>query len=208
MNDQSGDTAKGGARHYVDTSPIPAWGSAEDGAAVRIVADAVLEADFAAWQAGECRHPDDRQFTGKTLDTLGRALFKRYCKDCGIATTSALPHLSVSNTNIDPIDTAKRDTLVDQYTGQREASLRAIADRAASRLQPEQRADYSEYLNSPEWHGLRAAIMDRCGGLCEGCRKQDAHDVHHLTYAHIRNEFLFELVGLCRDCHTRWHAQD
>lgn len=28
---------------------------------------------------------------------------------------------------------------------------------------------------------------------------------HHLTYAHVTQEFLFELVAICGDCHARVH---
>jgi 5-methylcytosine-specific restriction endonuclease McrA len=30
--------------------------------------------------------------------------------------------------------------------------------------------------------------------------------VHHLTYQNAGNEFLWELVAICRECHARYHA--
>ncbi len=194
-----------GPRHYVDTTAIPQWGTAGDGSSVRLSEDAELRDDYAAWLALACAHP--QQFTGKTINAGGVDVFKRYCRTCGIATTQSLPHRTIEGTTVSLIDAVKREALIDAYTKQRRDALDEIANRAADRTQPDRRADYTAYLNSPEWRELRASVMDRCSGLCEGCRKQPAIDVHHLSYRNLRREFLFELVGLCRACHTRWHEQ-
>lgn len=66
---------------------------------------------------------------------------------------------------------------------------------------------YAEYLRSTEWAARRERVMQRAGGICEGCRMQPATEVHHLTYEHMTQEFLFELVAICSDCHARWHGQ-
>lgn len=195
-----------GPHHWVDSSDLPTWGKADDGRNVRLIADVDLQADHAAWLAEACKH--SQQFTGKTVNAGGVEVFKRYCKTCGIATTQALPYRSVEGTTVTLIDATKREKLIDKYVKYRRDGLDEIAARAANRTQPTARAEYADYLNSAEWRERRDAVMDRCDGICEGCRKQSASDVHHLTYKHIGNEFLFELVGLCRDCHTRWHEQD
>lgn len=65
---------------------------------------------------------------------------------------------------------------------------------------------YAEYLNSEEWWQRRTRVLERSNGLCEGCRNDEATDVHHLTYAHAGDEFLFELVALCAPCHERIHG--
>lgn len=193
-------------RHYIDDSPLPEWGTADDGGRVRIDDDVELPGFFAAWRSQGCKH--ERQFTGKTINSGGVAVFKRYCVNCGIATTQHLPHRTIANTDIQPIDSVKRDKLIDQYVRSRRAALDNIANEAANRQQPQRRALYADYLSSPEWQRLRSSVMERCGGLCEGCRQGSADDVHHLTYRNIGNEFLFQLVGLCRACHTRWHEEN
>jgi len=66
--------------------------------------------------------------------------------------------------------------------------------------------EYSAYLQTPEWAARRRLVLERANGLCEGCRKLPATDVHHLTYEHMGEEFLFELVALCGGCHSRLHA--
>ena len=67
--------------------------------------------------------------------------------------------------------------------------------------------DYKEYLRSPEWWDRRTLVVKRCGNVCEGCRKAKVNHVHHLTYANIFDELLFQLVGLCRECHEKAHGR-
>lgn len=67
---------------------------------------------------------------------------------------------------------------------------------------------YRKYMESGEWQNRRAKVLKRCAGICEGCGDRAATEVHHLSYAHFMEEFLFELVGLCHECHERWHAQE
>ena len=66
--------------------------------------------------------------------------------------------------------------------------------------------EYSEYLKTDKWRALRKKVMTRCNGMCEGCMSKPVHDVHHLTYSNIYDELLFQLVGLCRDCHEKAHG--
>jgi 5-methylcytosine-specific restriction endonuclease McrA len=69
-------------------------------------------------------------------------------------------------------------------------------------------AQYSAYLQSDAWQQLRPRVFDRAGGICEGCGQATATQVHHLTYKHVTNEFLWELVAICDNCHERVHDSD
>lgn len=64
---------------------------------------------------------------------------------------------------------------------------------------------YKAYLLTPEWAEKRGLVMGRCNYICEGCGKRRAVHVHHKTYEHLGDEFLFELIGLCAICHERLH---
>jgi len=64
---------------------------------------------------------------------------------------------------------------------------------------------YDEYLASDKWARLREKVMTRSAGICEGCLEAPATEVHHLTYKHLGDELLWELVAVCRDCHRRCH---
>ena len=77
-------------------------------------------------------------------------------------------------------------------------------------------SDYREYLLSSIWLGKRARVMRRAGGMCEGCGCRRAWQVHHLRYPRncrpgsdewIRQEKLFDLIAICRECHEDVHQR-
>lgn len=67
-----------------------------------------------------------------------------------------------------------------------------------------ERERYQQYLCSPEWNGLRNAVLDRSCGKCEKCGRQ-ASQVHHLTYIRKYREHLSDLQALCEQCHEAIH---
>ena len=69
----------------------------------------------------------------------------------------------------------------------------------------EARQKYYDYLESREWELKRNAVFQREKGICQGCLEWSIENVHHLTYAHLYHELLFELVGLCENCHSKCH---
>jgi hypothetical protein len=69
-------------------------------------------------------------------------------------------------------------------------------------------ARYKVYLASPEWHAISSKVRKRADGICEGCGAAPATQVHHLSYTHAFNEFLFELVAVCDRCHDRLHREN
>jgi hypothetical protein len=85
------------------------------------------------------------------------------------------------------------------------SAMRAERQARDSRLDPEWWSWYDAYLDSPEWAAKRTRVMERAGRMCEGCGCYPAVQVHHLTYAHAGNEFLFELVAICLSCHAALH---
>jgi hypothetical protein len=66
--------------------------------------------------------------------------------------------------------------------------------------------NYKNYLLCPEWEKKRRLIIQR-DKICQGCLDAPIHQVHHLTYRNVGNELMFELVGLCRECHSRCHQE-
>jgi hypothetical protein len=66
--------------------------------------------------------------------------------------------------------------------------------------------NYKNYLLCPEWKKKRKFIIQR-DKICQGCLDAPIHQVHHLTYRNVGNELMFELVGLCRECHSRCHQE-
>ena len=62
---------------------------------------------------------------------------------------------------------------------------------------------YNKYLNSEKWKSKRALVLERDKNICQACLKNKANEVHHLTYRHVMNEPLFDLVSICKPCHEK-----
>jgi 5-methylcytosine-specific restriction endonuclease McrA len=137
----------------------------------------------------------------------------RQCVRCGSAVGSAIARSKVDR-QIDSLpewDEALADRWSDALRDawqRRMDARKADADSKSAQWW----ARYNEYLQSPEWRAKRKAVMDRAGGVCEGCRSARATQVHHLTYQHAGHvspggELLWELVAVCDDCHDRAHMR-
>jgi 5-methylcytosine-specific restriction endonuclease McrA len=72
---------------------------------------------------------------------------------------------------------------------------------------PEFWAKYNAHVGSELWADLRRRVLARCKGVCEGCGLRPAVQVHHLSYDHLGDELLFELVGVCMVCHEKSHGR-
>jgi 5-methylcytosine-specific restriction endonuclease McrA len=64
---------------------------------------------------------------------------------------------------------------------------------------------YNKYMRSPAWYDKRKLVIERCGNVCEMCKKAEVKHVHHLTYERLFNESLADLQGLCVPCHQKCH---
>lgn len=60
---------------------------------------------------------------------------------------------------------------------------------------------YQQYLASREWGLLREAVRKRSANRCEHCFNAPQQAVHHLTYEHLYNEHVFDLLAICNECH-------
>lgn len=156
----------------------------------------------------ECQHelvslPRARTTRSKTIQ------YRKQCLDCGRAIGNVLKHeiaLRETQGNPKPFDEQLRE---DTYKRYNEYKIKNISDNYVTM----QVADnqwwewYNEYLKSPKWDAKRQRVIQRCRGVCEGCMTWPAVHVHHLTYKNVGDELLFQLVGLCRSCHEKSHAQ-
>lgn len=90
--------------------------------------------------------------------------------------------------------------------GERRERERAEQERLRAIQNREWWARYDAYLRSPQWKQKAEAVKRRAGGMCEGCEMRKATQVHHLTYKHVFEEFLWELRAICDVCHERVHS--
>lgn len=152
----------------------------------------------------DCTHA--RSVIRKRLDSAGRPHFKTQCLECGHYGRNGAMSLSrdyLKARGFDPERVPPFDEAAFERAchAERDATMAAIiADRDA------RRAERAPYYESAEWGAKRAIVMKRAAGVCEGCGERAATQVHHLSYDHFGDEFLWELVAICNDCHERVHA--
>lgn len=79
---------------------------------------------------------------------------------------------------------------------------------ACSFYELDPKADYRLYMKSPAWREKRAKKLREVGFQCELCGSAVNLAVHHITYAHLKNEPLDDLVVLCGQCHKSLHKKD
>jgi len=156
-----------------------------------------MNAPIASVECGHS-HLDIRALTCSN----GAIQYVYQCFDCGARVGGAISKAEVFRIRgpldlILPFDESAREHGRSLLQEQR----RVIAVQATD----ERRAVYAAYLDSPEWRAKRVKVMKRAGGVCEGCLDARATEVHHRTYAHIYQEFMFELIALCEPCHQRIH---
>jgi len=204
MSDQA-NTAYSEKLNYCDQRGVPEWGTGPDGRPTRIAGDPRLPGLFAEWQADACTH--STTVIAACKDSMGRDYYNVFCGGCGKCLRSHLPHGEAKAAVLDKRHADDFYDLNSRYTATREERLTSIANAAAERMQPGNRASYDDYLRSDEWKRRAAKVMRRADDLCEGCLTNAATEVHHLTYANIGREFAFELVALCDVCHARTHAR-
>jgi 5-methylcytosine-specific restriction endonuclease McrA len=102
-------------------------------------------------------------------------------------------------------------TLAERYQDQRNKASENI-DQKHIRIQRAEgniyRKEYEDYRRSEIWRMKRKKVLKRAKGICEGCLDAEATQIHHITYDHIGDELLFELVALCDACHRKCHPND
>ena len=162
-----------------------------------------LSNDLEAWRSAACDHPAVE--VRKRRDGGGAVHFFRQCISCGTSVGTALKKAK-------ELDGAASwdEQLEPRCQNQREVDRLVLVQKHVriqrTRAEGFER-EYAIYLKSPEWGRRRSRVLQRAGGMCEGCLERKATQVHHLTYDHIYNEFLFELVAVCDECHKRIHPK-
>jgi hypothetical protein len=133
----------------------------------------------------------------------GGKQFVQQCLRCGLAISNPVKReVALAENGGKPLTPFDEELLLSWEAASKEAADKIMnADDSAFWLA------YEEYLAGPVWRKKREKILDRSGGICEGCREKTATQVHHLSYEHVGNEFLFELVAVCDDCHDKLHNQ-
>jgi hypothetical protein len=155
-----------------------------------------------------CDHPSKHLVwtdVGSRGDPMRVRRLRYRCGDCGELFGEFVAHAQATTPDTPEVD---KDML--RAWNERDSARRRVHWDETQRQRDEQDAawwaTYNDYLQSDAWHQLRPHIFRRAGGVCEGCGRAEATQVHHLTYKHVTTEFLWELVAICDDCHARVHG--
>lgn len=169
----------------------------------RLYSTEALEADLRAYGENECTHPEKRLRRCPTKN--GGIQIREQCLRCGERIGNSVSK-SAAPADLEDAD----DELKMRYERNRKEKYDEVIHKHI-RIQKEGNIrtsrEYNSYLTSEKWRSKANKVLVRARYICEGCGQNKATEVHHLTYAHIFDEFLFELVALCSECHDRWHAQ-
>jgi 5-methylcytosine-specific restriction endonuclease McrA len=153
-----------------------------------------------------CAHPT-KEIRRRTIKG-GAIAYVMQCLECGATTGNAISKSAIPDIeNVKDVD----PDMPNQWQAKRQARRHAIEQKhllIQEKHGTEWWQRYTEYLKTSEWQTRRKLVMERANGLCEGCRSRPAVQVHHLTYEHVCEEFLWELVAICEPCHKRAHADE
>lgn len=129
----------------------------------------------------------------------GAIQYVEQCKVCGRAASNAISKSSVKDPKMQDFDVE----LQSRY----QAAIGIAHQKMRLKEKEDWQKQYKTYLGSTEWANKRQAVLRRASGICEGCFKQNATEVHHLTYENVGDELLFQLVALCGLCHEKAHKK-
>jgi len=164
-------------------------------------------------------HPESETILVWQVDPSGRRFVRKYCLKCFTLYGVFIKATSIPNDQLDalPCVTGSLHDLFRASYSERAQCLRDKSNKSIEQAKEAHKHDkqerlrkrreyYDTYIRSERWGAKRAMVLGRCGHKCEGCGTKPATQVYHLTYEHLGDELLFELVGLCKDCHERVHG--
>ena len=157
-----------------------------------------------------CPH-DDKADVVRTKSANGLPLFRWRCRTC-TKLFAVVSRADVLRTSTPWFELPDDEISYDEYAEEVQRHVRAANERNREKWlqesqqqrnteQQQRNIEYQQYLQTPAWRLKRDAVMKRDNRLCQGCLKNQATEVHHLTYDRIFDEMLFDLVAICRDCH-------
>lgn len=101
-----------------------------------------------------------------------------------------------------------KNTIIELNNAKTNPVLKARAYRKPRRKNKDDwRADYDNYLQSPQWRNKRQELFNERGKKCEHCGATTQIHVHHIHYRNLGNEKLEDLMVLCKSCHEEEHKR-
>lgn len=142
----------------------------------------------------DCKH---KNFDIIALEMSNKKIMvKKYCTDCQHTFDNPLKHTEVDISKLHKSTNERYH----EYIHKKEEEDRKEFFEFVKNRKTLTGVTYVDYIKSDEWKNKRQLVLKRDNYTCQICGKK-AEQVHHLSYAHRENEYLFELVSLCEQCH-------
>lgn len=133
----------------------------------------------------------------------------RQCLKCG-RSVGAVAKSKVDGVMLSGFDEGLRLQWDARWREHREARRAALEEERRARGS-QWWLEYRRYLGSAEWQRKSRLVLARdhheCQAHLSDCERV-ATMAHHLTYTHLRNEPLFDLVSVCPACHEHLHPDE
>jgi hypothetical protein len=126
---------------------------------------------------------------------------REQCTACGNITSNAIKKDGLNLSILPDADHDKRDQRLRKIDEEYFNMYKWVKDQRDQGDKQTFFEEYNKYLKSDEWLAKRAVVLKRDKYICQSCLTQKATQVHHLTYRHVYNEPLFDLVAVCKPCH-------
>ena len=166
----------------------------------------VVEVAYREWVETLCQHDNGPVLRRKKINAVNPQIVK-ICQECAFQFNGPLSHKDAPALDTLPwLSTFTHRIYLDQRSAVWRAKQNELYRDYANR-QIVGGMSYPQYLQSDAWKELRAKVLKRASNICEGCGTEKAVQVHHLRYAHVGYEFLWELVAVCLACHERVHPE-
>lgn len=123
------------------------------------------------------------------------------CRRCGNAITSPIKtEVAIAQNGGKPLPLC-----YEQLQASWAAAVKVSAERIMNTDDSAFWQAYEKYPASPEWKKKREKVLARSSRICKGCEEREAIQVHRLSYEHMGDEYLFELVAVCEACYEKLH---
>jgi hypothetical protein len=139
----------------------------------------------------------------RAINAGGAITYRKQCLRCGAFIGSAISHKEIGMNVLDA-NISKKNEWEQNFKSKYDSTLLYWARKQSSHDSDFWRR-YNIYLQSESWKQKRLKVLKRANFVCEGCLHRKATQVHHLTYTHCFDEFLWELVAVCDECHNKIH---
>lgn len=147
----------------------------------------------------KCKH--ERRKPAYRFQKNGSRHYGMQCLDCGNFEVMKKAEIEA----IQPLSTVPGidQDLADAYLEQERNQYQEISDWHRDLFFNK----YNAYLQTDRWAIKRAAVLKR-DPICKACEVAPSEQAHHLTYEHVGDEPLYELIGVCCRCHEKIHNHD